>query len=192
MQPRHELEQQEPTPVAGPSRADASSAPRIQASHQAEESPTVFSRVETYIANSNASGIPPTLEDLESCKPVERPPIHSPKYVKEYNEQVSSLCRAFTKEQLRKFLVEALGTSRHCATNRKKAEYAESILEQLWKWPTLSEIEKAKRERTEVITKSEFPLPFRLPAKLRARQVLPMKASDLFLILGRGVCSCNL
>ncbi|KAI0715276.1 hypothetical protein C8Q76DRAFT_730142 [Earliella scabrosa] len=168
VQPRHELEQQEPTPVAGPSRADASSAPRIQASHQAEESPTVFSRVETYIANSNASGIPPTLEDLESCKPVERPPIHSPKYVKEYNEQVSSLCRAFTKEQLRKFLVEALGTSRHCATNRKKAEYAESILEQLWKWPTLSEIEKAKRERTEVITK-----------------MLPMKASDLFLILGR-------
>lgn len=115
----------------------------------------MYSRVESYLAYVNASGIEPTLADLEQCKPVERPPLQSPKYVKAYNELVSSLCRSFTKEQLRKFLLEALGTSRHCATNRRKADYAESILEQLWKWPTLSELERAKRDKTEVVTKSE-------------------------------------
>ncbi|KAI0756684.1 hypothetical protein C8Q80DRAFT_1129927 [Daedaleopsis nitida] len=167
--PRHEPEQDSAS-VAGPSRADASAttAPAVLKPHVDPEPYEPLTRIQKYLTLLNAAGMEPTLEDLEACKPAERPQPHSPQYVTAYNELVSSLCRSFTKEQLRKFLVQSLGTSRHCATNRKKADYAESILNQLWKWPTLSELEKAKRDRTEVVN-----------------QMIPMVSSELFLILGR-------
>ncbi|KAI0639727.1 hypothetical protein C8Q77DRAFT_1082595 [Trametes polyzona] len=127
-----------------------------------------FSRVQSYLASINASGLEPTMEDLEHCRPQHQPPPHSPEFVQAYTELINTLCRSFTKEQLRKFLVQALGTSRHCRTHRRKNEYAESIIEQLWKWPTLKEVEKAKRDRTEIVSKA-----------------LPVTASELFLILGK-------
>ncbi|KAI0721316.1 hypothetical protein C8T65DRAFT_800472 [Cerioporus squamosus] len=170
-QTRHEPGSQDSAPVAGPSRADASTAlsssvhPAAQQDDTAQET---FARVQSYLAAVNESGIEPTLRDLEACRPSVMPPIHSPKYVQQYNDLINTLCRSFTKQQLRKFLVEALGTSKHCATSRKKTDYAESIMDQLWKWPTLTELERAKRDKTEVVTK-----------------VLPATSSELFLFLGR-------
>ncbi|KAI0331950.1 hypothetical protein GY45DRAFT_1299916 [Cubamyces sp. BRFM 1775] len=175
-QSRQEPESHDATPVAGPSsrQQDAVTAnntksqPALTGLNDEKEDPEPFSRVQSYLASINASGAEPTLEDLEQCRPSKQPQPHSPRYVQAYTELIATLCRSFTKEQLRKFLVQTLGTSRHCATNRKKAEYAESILEKLWGWPTLKELEKAKRDRTEVLTK-----------------VLPVTASELFLILGK-------
>ncbi|RDX50400.1 hypothetical protein OH76DRAFT_1380349 [Lentinus brumalis] len=170
-QTRHEPRSQDSAPVAGPSRADASTASPSSAQPAAQQDETAqepFARVQSYLAAVNESGIEPTLRDLDACKPSARPPLHSPKYIQQYNDLINTLCRSFTKQQLRKFLVEALGPSKHCATNRKKTDYAESILDQLWKWPTLGELERAKKDRTEVVTK-----------------VLPVTASELFLFLGR-------
>lgn len=151
-------------PVAGPSSAqhEASTAtdsvqsrPTL-AKHSSPDSAETFSRVQTYLASINASGLQPTLEDLERCRPSRRPSPHSPQYIDTYNELLNTLSRSFTKEQLRQFLVQSLGTSRHCRTHRRKIEYAESIIEQMWEWPTLKDVEKAKRDRTEVATKSEL------------------------------------
>ncbi|KAI0660400.1 hypothetical protein C8Q70DRAFT_975197 [Cubamyces menziesii] len=175
-QSRQEPESHDATPVAGPSSrqqdvataSDTKSQPALTGLNEDKEDVEPFSRVQSYLASINASGAEPTLEDLERCRPSKMPPPHSPRYVQAYTELIGTLCRSFTKEQLRKFLVQTLGTSRHCATSRKKAEYAESILEKLWSWPTLRELEKAKRDRTEVLTK-----------------VLPVTASELFLILGK-------
>ncbi|RPD81969.1 hypothetical protein L226DRAFT_528177 [Lentinus tigrinus ALCF2SS1-7] len=170
-QPRHEPESQDPAPVAGPSHADASTASSSSvepAAQQDENAQELFARVQSYLAAVNESGIEPTLGDLDAYKPAVRPPIQSPKYVEQYNDLINTLCRSFTKQQLRKFLVEALGPSRHCATSRKKTEYAESILEQLWKWPTLGELERARRDKTEV-----------------TERVFSVTSSELFLFLGR-------
>lgn len=109
-----------------------------------------FTRVQSYLASINASGLEPTREDLERCRPLHQPSPHSPQYVETYTTLINNLSRSFTKEQLRKFLAETLGASRHSGKHRKKVEYAESIIEQLWGWPTLKELEKAKRDRTEV------------------------------------------
>lgn len=155
-QTRHEPGPQDTAPVAGPSRADASTVSASSgepATHDFGNAQEPFARVQSYLAAVNESGIEPTLRDLDACKPAERPPINSPKYVTQYNDLINTLCRSFTKHQLRKFLVEALGPSKHCATSRRKSEYAESILDQLWKWPTLGEVERARRDKTEVTAK---------------------------------------
>ncbi len=158
-QPRHDSEASEsaPGPAAGPSNSNASS---TSSSAQRKLGPTTqdaevlepFSRVQSYLASINAEGIEPTRDDLNRYRP-ELPPIQSPKYAEVYTATLNTLIRSFTKEQLRKFLVHALGTSRHCSTNRKKVDYAESILEQLWKWPKLADVEQAKRDKVEIVTK---------------------------------------
>ncbi|KAI1793876.1 hypothetical protein LXA43DRAFT_998751 [Ganoderma leucocontextum] len=172
-QPRHDSESSDSPPVAGPSNSHASSTSSSAqrklgpATPQDSEVVEPFSRVQSYLASINAAGIEPTLSDLDRYRP-ECPPVQSLKYAEVYNATLNTLIRSFTKEQLRKFLVQVLGTSRHCSTNRKKADYAESILEQKWKWPKLADVEQAKRDKIEVVTKE-----------------LPVSVSQLFLILGK-------
>ncbi len=144
--------------VAGPSSSQpASSGADTNASQaplKGAQKPSDFTRVQSYLASINASGLEPTREDLERCRPLHQPSPHSPQYTETYTTLINNLCRSFTKEQLRKFLAETLGMSRHSGSHRKKVEYAESIVEQLWGWPTLKELEKAKRDRTEVSIQS--------------------------------------
>ncbi|KAL7285149.1 hypothetical protein ACG7TL_000241 [Trametes sanguinea] len=165
-QTRHEQDPKDTAPVPGPSSSqqdvdvadNSTSDLSSEARGSQERSPEPFSRVQSYLASINATGAEPTLEDLEQCRPRVQPPPHSPEYIETYNELIQTLCRSFTKEQLRKFLLESLGASRHSATKRKKADYAESIIEQLWKWPTLKQLEKAKRDRTEIVSKDGMDL----------------------------------
>lgn len=156
-QPRHDPDASQSAPAAGPSTSTASSTSPLS---QRKLGPTApqdaqvlepFSRVQFYLASINAEGIEPTRDDLDRYRP-ELPSTQSPKYAEVYTATLNTLIRSFTKEQLRKFLVHALGTSRHCSTNRKKADYAESILEQLWKWPKLADVEQAKRDKVEIVT----------------------------------------
>ncbi|KAI0652194.1 hypothetical protein C8Q79DRAFT_1114986 [Trametes meyenii] len=173
---RDESDSQDDAPVAGPSSRQlggesidsSEKGSKLRRTVDASEPPEPFSRVQSYLARINATGLEPTLEDLDRCRPRVQPPPSSPQYAETYTELLNTLSRSFTKEQMRGFLVQTLGTSRHCATHRRKAEYAESIIEQLWKWPTLKDVEKAKRDKTEVTTK-----------------ILPVTASELFLILGK-------
>ena len=157
-QPRHASDSSDSTPAAAPSTSNASS---TSSNAQRKLGPTTpqdtellepFSRVQSYLASINAEGIEPTKDDLERYRP-EPPPAQSPKYAEVYTTTLNTLIRSFTKEQLRKFLVQELGMSRHCSTNRKKADYAESILEQMWKWPKLADVEQAKRDKVEIVTK---------------------------------------
>ena len=121
------------------------------------DAPEAPSRVQDFLAAILTAGQKPTVEELARYRPATRPPLHSPAYVAQYRELVDTLDRSFTKEQLRGFLAEALGPgTKHTGSRRKKVQYAESILEQLWQWPTLGDLEKARRDRTEVVTKREF------------------------------------
>lgn len=81
---------------------------------------------------------------------------------------MDTLCRSFSKDQLRKFTelynLDPIWT--RCS--RRKVEYAESIIEKQWNWPSLKEIERRQRDRTEVVIKTFSVTP-----------------SQLFLILGK-------
>ncbi|KIK40011.1 hypothetical protein CY34DRAFT_289306 [Suillus luteus UH-Slu-Lm8-n1] len=125
-------------------------------------------RVDLYLASIHAAGLEPTLDDIERCRPKRHSSPESSKYAEEYNNLSDTLCRSFSKEQLRKFTelynLDPIWT--RCS--RRKVEYAESIIEKQWNWPSLKEIERRQRDRTEVVIKTFSVTP-----------------SQLFLILGK-------
>ncbi|EPT03978.1 hypothetical protein FOMPIDRAFT_139591 [Fomitopsis schrenkii] len=124
--------------------------------------------VEEHLASVTAAGLAPTMSDLERCRPARYPYPRTPKYGEEYNAVVSTLCRCFSKAQLRGFLASWDVNTPLAGSKRKKVEYAESIIENMWGWPSLKEIQRAARDRTEVATK-----------------IFPVNASEMFLILGK-------
>lgn len=125
-------------------------------------------RVDLYLASIHAAGLEPSLDDIERCRPKRHSSPESSKYAEEYNNLLDTLCRSFSKEQLRKFTelynLDPIWT--RCS--RRKVEYAESIIEKQWNWPSLKEIERRQRDRTEVVIKTFSVTP-----------------SQLFLILGK-------
>ncbi|GJE85757.1 mitochondrial inner-membrane-bound regulator, SLS-like protein [Phanerochaete sordida] len=122
--------------------------------------------VERYLARLQAEGVEPTLQDLDKCRPPRHPPKLSEQYIEKYHELVDVVGRTFSREQLQKF-AKAAGL-RGTSYKTKKIEYVEAIIEQRWGWPSLSTVEKEKRDRTEVVTES-----------------LPVNPSQLFLIMGK-------
>ncbi|KAL6310056.1 hypothetical protein BKA93DRAFT_722239 [Sparassis latifolia] len=124
--------------------------------------------VEQYLASIHAAGLEPTISDLERCRPAEHAHTNSPQYPLDYNALVDTLCRSFSKAQLRHFLETSNVGSTSSRYNKRKLQYAEAIVEKLWGWPSLKEIERAKRDRTEVSVRS-----------------FPVTPSQMFLILGR-------
>lgn len=156
-QPRLEQNDSDSAPVAGPSNPTihgglADSFPGVDQPIPEELVVPLdhFSRIELHLAGE-ASGTEPTLEDLNMYKS-ERPDVHSSKYAGAYTATLSTLMKSFTKEQLRRFLLKASVSTKHSAATRKKVDYAESIMEQIWKWPKLADVEQAKRDRTEIVT----------------------------------------
>lgn len=111
--------------------------------------------VELHLASLNASGTTPTLEDLERFRSARPPKPESKYYAKDYGSLVDKLCRSFSKDQLMFFVEEYSKTSPMARTGRRKTDYAEAIIEH-WGWPTLADIEKAKRDRTEVSVECTF------------------------------------
>ena len=109
--------------------------------------------VDTYLASLRVGGIEPTLEDLERLRPKKRPPSHSSKYPEAYNELMDRLCRTFSKDQLREFGEQLEFDEIWTRSNRRKVEYAETILEKAWGWDNLKEIERRKRDMSEVLVK---------------------------------------
>ena len=110
--------------------------------------------VEEHLASVTAAGLEPTMSDLERCRPARYPQPRSPKYAQAYNAVVSTLCRCFSKAQLRGFLASWDAHTPLAGSKRRKVEYAESIVEKMWAWPSLKELQRAARDRTEVATKS--------------------------------------
>ncbi|KAI5124632.1 hypothetical protein M0805_004241 [Coniferiporia weirii] len=125
-------------------------------------------KVDSFLASLRAGGIEPTLDDLRRLKPQTRPSADSPNYAPAYADLVDRLCRTFSKDQLRQFGKELKFGGGLTRGKRKKTEYAESIMEKLWGWENLKELERQKRDMSEVISKS-----------------FPASASELFLLLGK-------
>lgn len=125
-------------------------------------------RVDLYLASIHAAGLEPTLDDIERCRPKRHSTPESSKFAEEYNDLLDTLCRSFSKDQLRKFTelynLDPIWTR----SSRRKVEYAESIMEKQWNWPSLKEIERRQRDKTEVVIKT-----------------FSVNPSQLFLILGK-------
>lgn len=110
-------------------------------------------RVDEHLAALRAGGFEPRLEDLERCRPRNRPQGDEPGYADAYNNLVDRLCRTFSKSQLRRFGEEYGLESKWTRSGRRKVEYAESIIEKGWEWENLKELARRKRDTSEVVVK---------------------------------------
>jgi hypothetical protein len=112
-------------------------------------------KVDAFLASLQTTGSHPSLEDLERGRPREYAHPESTLYAKQYNEVMEHLGRSFTKEQLRRFAEKYQLDPRLWRSHRRKVDYARAIVENAWGWPSLRDIEKKKREKTEVVTESK-------------------------------------
>ena len=112
-------------------------------------------KVDVFLASLQTTGSQPSLEDLERSRPREYAHPESTLYAKQYNEAMENLNRSFTKEQLRRFGEDYQLDPRLWRSHRRKVDYARAIVENAWGWPSLRDIEKRKREKTEVMTESK-------------------------------------
>jgi len=112
-------------------------------------------KVDAFLASLHTTGSQPSLEDLERGRPREYAHPESTLYAKQYNEVMEHLGRSFTKEQLRRFAEKYKLDPRLWRSCRPKVDYARAIVENAWGWPSLRDIEKKKREKTEVVTESK-------------------------------------
>ena len=112
-------------------------------------------KVGAYLASLQTAGSQPSLEDLERGRPREYAHPESTVYAKQYNEVMEHLGRSFSKEQLRQFGEKYQLDPRLWRAHRRKVDYARAIVENAWGWPSLRDIEKRKREKTEVVTESK-------------------------------------
>lgn len=107
---------------------------------------------EALLASLRAEGIEPTVEDLSTLEPKYVPRPSDKNYVDAYLEHRDRLCRSFSKSQLQKF-TDKLQLTRK--PGRKKFDFADTIMEKYWGWESLGDVEKARRDRTEISKKSE-------------------------------------
>lgn len=112
-------------------------------------------KVDVFLASLKTTGSEPSLEDLERSRPREYAHPESMLYAKQYNGVIEHLGRSFTKEQLRRFGESYKLDPRLWRSSRRKVDYARAIVENAWGWPSLRDIEKKKREKTEIVTESE-------------------------------------
>lgn len=94
-----------------------------------------------------------TLQDIENYRPERHTHnVDSLQYTKEYEGLVDKLTRSFSRSQLQGFTM-LYGLPFY--STLKKIEYAEAIIEKQWNWPSLNEVKKQRRDRTEVKQHSE-------------------------------------
>lgn len=112
-------------------------------------------RLDRFLASIKATDLGPTLDDIERCRPESFSRPDSSRYAAEYTNLLEALCRSFSKDQLRRFTelyeLDPIWTR----SSRRKTEYAESIIEKAWGWPSLKEIERKRRDTTEVLVKCQ-------------------------------------
>jgi hypothetical protein len=117
---------------------------------------------ESYLLSLLTDGTMPTLHDLERLKPSEYSDPRSTAYAREYKALLDNISRSFSNDQLRSFSQQY---GLQLGSNRKKKVIAEAIVEKAWHWPSLRELKRAKKDRTEVASQSMFPLTL-MPVRL--------------------------
>jgi hypothetical protein len=116
----------------------------------------------SYLLSLLPDGTMPTLHDLERLKPSEHPDPRSTAYTREHKALLDNICRSFSNDQLRGFSQQY---GLQMGSRRKKKLFAEAIVEKAWHWPSLRELKRAKKDRTEVASHSMFTpilMPFHL------------------------------
>ncbi|TFK76999.1 hypothetical protein BDN72DRAFT_830172 [Pluteus cervinus] len=103
-----------------------------------------------YVASS--SGV--TLADAERCRPVNHAAPGSLEYEQDYQNALDTLMRSFNLKQLRDILSLYGSTPR---PGRTKRSYAVHIIEHHWDWPSLTELQKQRRDTTEIVS-ATYPL----------------------------------
>jgi hypothetical protein len=94
----------------------------------------------------------PTPADIERHRPPKHAPPGNRQYEIDYEEVVQNLSRSFTVKQLQK-AHEFFDLER--PRGRSKRDLAVSIIERHWKWPSLSDSMKQRKDRTETIAQSK-------------------------------------
>jgi hypothetical protein len=111
-------------------------------------------KVEQHLAFVKATKTTVTLADIERCQPPKHSHPGSQQYETDYNTLLDTLVRSFSTKQLRTF-VQLYNLEPHLTHwKRTKWDYAVSIIEHQWNWPSLTQIQKEQRDRTEVTCKS--------------------------------------
>lgn len=141
-----------PRGLNGSSRPKQSKATTSGEDSAPRKDPLAITGLELYLKAIRESGPNPTLLDIERCRPESHTEnVESPQYADEYNALVDKLCRSFSRQQLRDFTIMFKINLRATIT---KHQFAEAIIEKQWKWPSLQEVEKRHRDRTEISVKS--------------------------------------
>jgi len=143
-------------------------------------------KVDLYLSSLRAAGREPTLADIERCRPHGHSHPSSPQYTQDYKALLDLLCRSFSKAQFRRFAeLYSLPKTR----SMRKQQYAENIIEIQWKWPSLKDVERRKRDATEVSSKCKYFIVTKRMPKTEFLTAFEVTPSQLFLILGKGVLS---
>lgn len=132
------------------------------------QNPLEPNAVDLHLASLQMAGLEPTLSDIDRCRPADHGEPESHQYAHEYRVLCDTLLRTFSKRQLRRFGEMYDLDSKWTRPSRRKIDYAEAIIEQAWKWPSLSEIEKQKMDRTQIEEKCGCYVPSRLLRLLTA------------------------
>ena len=145
---------------------------------------------EAMLASLRVEGVEPTIDDLHALTPTEIPSGTTKDYTNSYTEFRDKLCRSFSKAQLERFTQE-LKLKGNVKSRARKVDFADTIMVQYWGWESLKEVERRRRDKTEVTKKCPSFLLTCSPTCADSRQALPMSASELFLLLGKGsISSC--
>ncbi|PBK77183.1 hypothetical protein ARMSODRAFT_949084 [Armillaria solidipes] len=123
------------------------------------------SRVHSHLASLQATKGVLTLDELERHKPSDLAHPQSPQYEEQYLELHNFLLRSFNNKQLVQF-IRLSGSN--LPLSRDKNSLARIILEDAWNLPSLSQIKKDQKERTET-----------------GSQTYPLDRRQSFLILGK-------
>ncbi|KAK1224398.1 hypothetical protein PQX77_012694 [Marasmius sp. AFHP31] len=135
-----------------PSPLDNSTSPtKTKKTKRAPKAPTrnllEETKVEEYLAEIAASKDLITLEDLTRLRPKKHSNPSTPEYEVEYNQLLDRIQQAFNRKQLIHF-VDLFGIPR--PKRQTKPAYAVHIIEQAWGWPSLTEVQKRRRDWSEV------------------------------------------
>ena len=109
------------------------------------------SKTESFLLSLLTDGDTPTLRDLEQLKPPGHSDPRSTEYALEYRTLLDNICRSFSSDQLRCFAQEY---GLQLSPKRRKMVFAETIVEKAWQWPSLRELKRVRRDRTEVLSQS--------------------------------------
>lgn len=158
--PQSQSEQQQtspsiPTPPLSKAPLDVSSEPKKKSKKSSAKKPKVpirnlldESKIQTYLDEIAETSNTVTLTDITRLRPSGHSNPHTEAYATEHQALVNRLCTSFSMEQLQKF-GKMMEIERY-PRGKTKDYYAIRIIEGAWKWPSLTEMQEKKRDRSEV------------------------------------------